>query len=337
MALISIIVPVYNVEKYLRRCIDSILAQTFTDFECILIDDGSLDNCPSICDEYAAKNSRIVVIHQINKGPASTRDVGVKIAQGEFLFFVDSDDWLEKCSLESLYQKQQEINADIVLGGFRQINIYDVNECYFQDIKNLDIITYFLLCKYKYLWGKLYRKLLFDNYIVPETNILEDGIVNIQIFSRLKYNKIAIIKKIIYNHDNQTDGLINQLNRSSKYDSYIDYPMVQSCFWIENYLKQINSYNEDNKSAFIYLLLSTGIIPFIRNRRGDILSCEIKYIYKNYYQKCRHLYLLDRKRKILIFVFYISIFFGKLTVKIFLLFSTMKHVLYRTLKLDKFK
>ena len=95
MPKISIIVPVYKVEKYLNRCLDSIIAQTYTDWECILIDDGSPDNSGKICDEYAEKNSRFVVIHQENTGSAEARNIALKNANGEYIICVDSDDWVE--------------------------------------------------------------------------------------------------------------------------------------------------------------------------------------------------------------------------------------------------
>ena len=100
--LLSVIVPVYNVEKYLSRCIDSILSQTFTDFELILVDDGSPDNCGSICDEYAKKDKRIIVIHQQNRGVSSARNKGLDIARGEYVTFVDSDDQIG--SITTLYE-----------------------------------------------------------------------------------------------------------------------------------------------------------------------------------------------------------------------------------------
>ena len=92
---ISIIVPVYKVEKYLHKCIDSILAQTFKDFELILVDDGSPDNCGKICDEYAKRDNRIVVVHKENGGQASARNRGINIARGDYIGFVDSDDWID--------------------------------------------------------------------------------------------------------------------------------------------------------------------------------------------------------------------------------------------------
>ena len=102
MPKLSIIVPVYKVEQYLHKCIDSILSQTFTDFELILIDDGSPDRCGKICDEYAAKDDRIIVIHQKNQGVSAARNAGLDIARGEYIGFVDSDDWIEPIMYESM-------------------------------------------------------------------------------------------------------------------------------------------------------------------------------------------------------------------------------------------
>lgn len=101
---ISIIVPVYNVEKYLPRCIDSILAQTFTNFELILVDDGSPDNCGAICDEYAQKDSRVVVIHKENQGVSSARNRGLDVAQGKYIMFCDSDDKVDARWCELLHK-----------------------------------------------------------------------------------------------------------------------------------------------------------------------------------------------------------------------------------------
>lgn len=102
MPKLSIIVPVYKVEQYLHKCLDSILSQTFTDFELILIDDGSPDRCGEICDEYAAKDDRIIVIHQKNKGVSAARNAGLDIARGEYIGFVDSDDWIDPKMYESM-------------------------------------------------------------------------------------------------------------------------------------------------------------------------------------------------------------------------------------------
>lgn len=115
---LSIIVPVYKVEKYLPKCIDSILAQTFTDFELILIDDGSPDNCGAICDEYAKRDSRIIAIHQENQGVSAARNAGLDVATGTYLGFVDSDDWIEPEMYETMICVAKEKQVDVVACGY---------------------------------------------------------------------------------------------------------------------------------------------------------------------------------------------------------------------------
>lgn len=110
--LISIIVPVYNVEKYLDRCLNSIVNQTYKNLEIILVDDGSPDNCPSMCDEWAEKDARIKVIHKNNGGLSSARNAGIELAVGDYIGFVDSDDWIEKDMYEYLYKLLQYTDAD---------------------------------------------------------------------------------------------------------------------------------------------------------------------------------------------------------------------------------
>lgn len=112
--LVSVVIPVYKVELYLARCVDSVLSQTIQDLQIILVDDGSPDNCPQICDDYAAQNPRIQVIHKENGGLASARNAGMAVAAGTWLFFLDSDDWLEPNGLESLLTIGQEYQVDFV-------------------------------------------------------------------------------------------------------------------------------------------------------------------------------------------------------------------------------
>lgn len=113
MAEISVIVPVYNVENYLHRCVDSILAQTFRDFELILVDDGSPDNCGKICDDYAARDSRVIVIHKENGGVSVARNVGTSRAMGNYVTYIDADDWITQDYLERLYNAVIEFGAEV--------------------------------------------------------------------------------------------------------------------------------------------------------------------------------------------------------------------------------
>lgn len=128
MSKISIVVPVYKAEQYLHQCVDSILAQTFTDLELILVDDGSPDNCPAICGEYAARDSRVHVIHKQNGGVASAVAAGIQAAVGGYIGFVDSDDWIDPTYYEQLYRRITEQDADMAEGQF-------VNELFSQGVQ----------------------------------------------------------------------------------------------------------------------------------------------------------------------------------------------------------
>ena len=113
MPKVSIIVPVYKAEAYLHRCVDSILAQTFTDWELLLVDDGSPDRSGAICDEYALRDSRIKVLHKQNGGPSSARNLGIEHAQGKYIWFVDSDDWIEHGALRRIFNVMDNSNAEV--------------------------------------------------------------------------------------------------------------------------------------------------------------------------------------------------------------------------------
>jgi len=238
MPQISIIVPVYNVEPYLRKCIDSIITQTFTDFECILIDDGSPDNCPAICDEYAAKDNRLFVIHQKNAGVSAARNAGLDIAQGELTGFVDSDDWLEPFALEKLYNKQKETNADIVVGSFYS-HYSDITVSYVFDNNIItdkkEMLSDLFIKRLRTVWGKLYRTSLFDNVNYPSYLIFgEDAIVNTQIYCSFTCKIIVTISDIIYNYNCSSGGISKGLvcSKEKTINCY------QSFVFIYKYLKQ---------------------------------------------------------------------------------------------------
>ena len=116
--LISVIVPVYNVEKYLDKCVQSIVNQTYKNLEIILVDDGSTDHCPALCDEWAKKDERIQVIHKKNGGLSSARNTAIDVISGEYVIFVDSDDWIDLDMIASMLEFAETNDADIVSGGF---------------------------------------------------------------------------------------------------------------------------------------------------------------------------------------------------------------------------
>lgn len=198
--MISIIAPIYKVEPYLRRCIDSILNQTYQDFELILVDDGSPDNCGAICDEYAAKDTRVRVIHKENGGLSDARNAGYEIAQGEFIAFIDSDDWIAPDFLERLHSTLVETGADICecevfRTGGEEVDsapgtpkIFDTAEAMEQLIHDGNF--------HQHVWNKLYRRETIGDIVFPKGKTNEDEFWTYQVFGNAK--KVARISDILY-------------------------------------------------------------------------------------------------------------------------------------------
>lgn len=211
---ISILVPVYNVEQYLPRCIESVLTQDFQDWEMILVDDGSPDKCPQICDEYAEKDNRIKVIHKSNGGANSARLTGFEMSQGIYLMFLDSDDYLLPKALSILYNKIEEGYA-IVKGNDLRFNgdwnkiekprstgkeIFGHKE-YLKSVLNYDVLPY--------LWGGLYKRDLFCSNVLRDNQDLqigEDWITNISIWN--KVNKYIAVDYPVYAYFINDDSMM---------------------------------------------------------------------------------------------------------------------------------
>ena len=203
--LISIIVPVYNVEPYLRRCLDSIVNQTYKNLDIILIDDGSTDGCGGICDEYVANDGRIKVVHQKNMGLSVARNVGLDIAEGKYVQFVDSDDWIEFSTCETILSIAIEKQADIVCFGYCELFPSGVVKNWCVDssgeIEKTKIIREFASetgIIRDYVWNKLFAKRLFDDIRFPLGRCYEDIDVSYRLFH--KASKIYGINTIFYNY-----------------------------------------------------------------------------------------------------------------------------------------
>lgn len=214
--LISVIVPIYKVEPYLRRCLDSIVNQTYTNLEIILVDDGSPDGCPAICDEYAAKNNRIVVIHKKNGGLSDARNAGLDICKGEYITFVDSDDWLADCFIEKLYEAITLQDSDIAICSYTK-----TTSTFSSSIKNTVItpIHYSPIDAIKKLWSneattfvtscwKLYKKDLFKEVRFPKGVINEDERTTHKIYYASK--KIVFIDIPLYFYFQRIDSITAQ-------------------------------------------------------------------------------------------------------------------------------
>ena len=201
---ISVIVPIYKVELYLRKCIDSILAQTYRNFEIILVDDGSPDDCPAICDEYAKVDSRIKVIHKVNGGLSDARNVGMDAASGDFLMFVDSDDWLEDSAVEALFEISLRHNAQIVIGGTRRVEDEtlrvlreDTGDSSETVMSNTQAMAHFFEngCA---AWGRLYRREIHDGIRFPVGQINEDEAVVLALLERCE--TVVRTDRVVYNY-----------------------------------------------------------------------------------------------------------------------------------------
>lgn len=205
--LISVIIPIYNAEKYLEKCIESILIQTHKDFELILVDDGSKDNSGRICDEYAKKDSRIRVIHKKNAGVSTARNTGIESAKGEFIAFVDSDDWLQKNSLEILYKEIKAQNADLVAGAFERIvrqgrQRHNIKSKLYYGDEIAENITDLISCLAGTVWAKLFRRdiILNENLrFIPEIPSCEDSVF---LMTYLQFcEKITLKDEIVYTYN----------------------------------------------------------------------------------------------------------------------------------------
>jgi glycosyltransferase involved in cell wall biosynthesis len=312
VAVISVVVPIYNVERYLPRCIDSILAQTYPDFECILVDDGSPDRCPEICDAYAAQDKRMRVLHQANGGTAAARQAGINLAQGTLIFFVDGDDWIEKNALELLYAKQRETNADIVLGGIQDVyekysSVYLYPEV---SVEESNFLSFLFLYRGRVLWGRLYKKELFQDITLPDTNNGEDAIINTQIFSKIKPGKLQKIDSVIYNYDNNSGGITKRTKYN--YKTYTDSPHIASRLWIESYLEKIHA--DNNTISAFYLHLIRDVVNIYLRHNKKISRKEIDVFYKKYYRLCIYKHMIKPRERIIISLFHAFIPLGKLYV-----------------------
>lgn len=220
---ISILVPVYNVEQYLPRCIESVLTQDFQDWEMILVDDGSPDKCPQICDEYAEKDNRIRVVHKPNGGANSARLTGVEVSQGAYLMFLDSDDYLLPKALSILYNKIEE-GYDMVRGAYmfvypdgtampsisQQSCLYNGKDSYrrmliYGEIEN-------------YMWGAIYRHDVFEKRFFNSCNdisIGEDWCLNFLVASNIR--NIYIIKDVVYAYWMNSYSMMHQKIASHQY------------------------------------------------------------------------------------------------------------------------
>lgn len=291
--LISVIVPIYNVEKYLERCIQSIQNQTYTNLEIILVDDGSPDKCGEICDRYAALDDRIKVIHKPNGGVSDARNVGLNSMTGKYLTFIDPDDYVHPQLIEilflSLQQKDAQVSViswigigedeqkeikDIHVTGemIREIDGRDLQNVYFNQTK--ERITYTVP------WGKLYKSDVFNGIKYPVGKIHEDEHVTYKLLYNAK--KIVYINQELYFYLTRSSSIMGDF-KAKRFDIF------------SGYLEKINFYM--GKSEFDYarktLLLAihmlTQYYKWINKKDTECLKA-----FKENYDRCKQVYIKNK-------------------------------------------
>ena len=281
---ISVLVPIYRIEKYLPKCVDSILNQSFLDFELILVNDGSPDSCPEICDAYAKKDPRVRVIHKENGGLLSARKAGLKHARGKYIAFVDGDDWVDNYYLDVLY-KLAEANASdlVVTGHFREFDgkietikpkstgVYDYDQLQTSILPNAIYNGRF--CEHgisTYVWNKLYKRELLEKilYDVPNEIIMgEDAAITYACLSIAKHLTVSRIP--LYYYRQRHDSIVKSIeNPQIEY-----YRLGLLMNFLKSKLQSVLDENNLNEQIRYYLysqiLVRSG--GLIYNKDGDLI------------------------------------------------------------------
>lgn len=307
---ISIVVPIYNIEDCLIPCIESIINQTYTNLEIILVDDGSPDNCGEICDEYAKKDNRIKVIHKKNGGLSDARNAGIDAATGEYLGFVDGDDTIEPRMYEELYDNLKKNDAEISLCNFRLVGgrEYINNHIGIRDevLSGKDILFKKRLVLYSFgwavVWNKLYRREIFQTLRFPVGKVHEDEFVLHKVFWDVK--KVACTSHIGYNYIQRNTSISNSYNvgrldaceaqvergdfyKDNDVPQYVRYIALARCYYI--------IYDMYEKSDF----------------RREPIASRLKYLIKELKVRNRELLKekMSRRQKAILIANYISPYF----------------------------
>lgn len=284
---ISVIIPIYKVEKYLEKCVNSVMQQTYQNLEIILVDDGSPDNCPQICDELAKKDGRIKVIHKENGGLSSARNAGLDIAQGEYISFIDSDDYVDEHFIEKLYHRIVQDNSDMAFCTFVRVDENE-NPIYSKNNTNNDIITPEQFWKlgigknlwevYVVSWNKLYKSEIWKNLRFPFGKCNEDEFVIKDVIAQCK--KISVLSDALYYYLTRSDSIMGIYN-------------VNRLDGIEACLKRCEYFLENQKKDFCKANLKVCTSALInsyqqldmKNPKNRERYLELRKYYQKIYKK----------------------------------------------------
>ena len=296
--LVSIIVPIYNVEKYLDSCIDSIINQTYSNLEVILVDDGSPDNCPNICDEWKIKDSRIKVIHKKNGGLSDARNEGLKNSTGKFVCFVDSDDYIDKSFVEKLLSCIIENDVKISQCNYIKFND-DSNSLdkiignYGTSIDSNKLIEQITLgdSKNTVTWNKMYSKELFNNIKFPKGKIHEDEFTTYKLFSLV--DKVGQVEDCLYYYRQTDNSIMHQKFNVKRLDYLTALEERIEFFKTYNknfYINTLKNYLEINRN---YLIFTKKFITNSNNYQSTINKNFNKYL-----KEFNNIKNISRKEKI---------------------------------------
>lgn len=304
--LITVVIPVYKVEQYINECIDSILKQSYSNLEIILVDDGSPDQCGKICDEYMKKDSRIKVIHQENKGLSGARNSATDIATGKFITYVDSDDWISEDMIKTLYNAIKENHTRIACGAFESFfedgttvtNNHNNETFIYSKQEALDC---FLFNEYitPCVWGKLYDIKLWNNIRCPEGKLFEDQFTTYKILDLCE--KVVFVTRPLY-HYRKRNGSIGHSNFDKK--TYQLYDAIHEEY---NYISR--KYGEQCPN--IAVARTTWEVVFANmmisnNYRDKKVIKEIQKFARNNIKKIMQCQYISKVRKIQLLMFVYS-------------------------------
>lgn len=287
MDLISVIVPIYKVENYLNKCVESIAAQSYSNLEIILVDDGSPDNCPQMCDEWTAKDSRVKAIHKENGGLSDARNAGLAVATGEYISFIDSDDWIEPEFMEVLLDAITTTGADIAECGTRLVD-EDGNKLSARGVKADETLsTVDALVRlvneagiFQTVWNKLYRRSVIGDILFEKGKYNEDDYFSYQVFDRAK--KVTIVSKPMYNYLQRSGSIMGvgynprrleglqarvlRMNYLQKYPETANLTrqnLVLDCMWhLQSILRHLEGQSQkDAKRTVLDILKSVSKVP----------------------------------------------------------------------------
>ena len=335
-SLVTIVVPVYNVEKYLRKCLNSIVNQIYENIEIICVDDGSPDNSINILNEFAQSDKRVKIIRQENQGLSGARNTGINNAIGKYIMFIDSDDWIELNMVELMVNKIENENLDLVVCG--NTNYY-VNKIKKQELTKLSSeiiysgIDYFrqnYKKNYRFgnCWNKIYKLDLIKQKSIkfPIKRLYEDLLFVFQYIYFCK--KVGIIKQSLYNYVISRDGAItNKINRDDLKDTLFTLEEIKKFLKLENDYKLLNSI-EFSEYMFFWILRNSLFKFFLNNKYnqkevGKIIK-ELKES-KEYKEIAK--YILRNSKNIKYKIFIIALYFNEKIVEFLIRLNYYKNEL----------